>query len=76
SWTTQAEARAISWQPFAPEKIDDMVRSGRTVFVDIGASWCVTCKVNEMLVIDGAAIRQRLISDVVPIKGDWTTSNE
>ncbi|MFX4864975.1 thioredoxin family protein, partial [Acinetobacter baumannii] len=42
----------------------------------MGASWCVTCKVNEMLVIDGAAIRQRLISDVVPIKGDWTTSNE
>lgn len=49
-----------------------MVRNGQTVFVDIGAAWCLTCKVNEALIIDSEAIRRRLGTDVTPVKGDWT----
>ena len=70
-----ASGRHISWQPLFPDRIDAMVRNGRTVFVDIGASWCVTCKVNEALIIDSAAVRQRLTSGVVPVKADWTKPN-
>jgi suppressor for copper-sensitivity B len=71
-----SDVQEISWQPFVPENIAQMVRSGRTVFVDVGASWCVTCKVNETLVIDSASVRRHLVSDVVPIKADWTRPNE
>ncbi len=72
----EASTADISWQPLVPESIEAMVRAGHTVFVDIGASWCVTCKVNEKLVIDNASVRQHLVSDVIPIKADWTRSNE
>jgi len=74
--TAEAGLQQVSWQPLAPEKIGEMVRAGHTVFVDIGASWCITCKVNEVLVVDSAPVRQRLTSDIVPIKADWTRPDE
>ncbi|MGJ4886767.1 protein-disulfide reductase DsbD family protein [Bradyrhizobium sp. HKCCYLRH3099] len=63
----------IAWQPLVPTDIAAQVRAGRIVFVDIGASWCVTCKVNETLVIDSTAVRNRLTSDVVAVRADWTS---
>lgn len=69
---SEANSQDVQWLPLAPTKIDEMVRNGQTVLVDINAAWCVTCKVNEALIIDSAAIRQRLKSDVTPVRGDWT----
>jgi suppressor for copper-sensitivity B len=74
--SVSADAQEISWQPLVPKNVARMVRSGHTVFVDIGASWCVTCKVNETLVIDSASVHRRLVSDVVPIRADWTKPSE
>lgn len=68
--------KSVRWQPLAPQEIQAMVRNGRTVFVDIGAAWCVTCKVNEALIIDSDAIRQRLTSDVAPVRADWTKPDD
>lgn len=68
----ESVGRAVLWQPLAPQKIQAMVQSGRTVFVDVGAAWCVTCKVNEALIINSAPILQRLTADVAPVQGDWT----
>jgi suppressor for copper-sensitivity B len=64
--------QVVSWRPFAATDVNALVRSGRTVFVDVGAAWCATCKVNESLVLDSTPIRQRLASDVEPIRADWT----
>lgn len=66
----------VRWQPLAPETISTLVRDGRTVFVDIGASWCVTCKVNNALIAGSDNIRKRLSSDVVPMQADWTKPND
>lgn len=66
----------VQWRPFEPQEIQSMVRGGRTVFVDIGAAWCVTCKVNEALIIDSDPIRQHLTSDVAPIRADWTKPDD
>lgn len=63
---------AVPWQPLTPQEVQTMVRSGRTVFVDVTAAWCVTCKVNEALIVDSMPIRQRLTADVAPLRGDWT----
>ncbi|MGY4309276.1 suppressor for copper-sensitivity B [Bradyrhizobium sp. USDA 4369] len=66
----------IAWQPLVPAEIAAQVRAGHTVFVDIGASWCVTCKVNEKLVLDSVAVRRRLASGVVAIRADWTSPSD
>jgi suppressor for copper-sensitivity B len=61
------------WRPFDPTAIASLVGSGRVVFVDVTADWCLTCKVNERLVLDTAAVRSHLRAPtVVAMRGDWT----
>ena len=74
--STRTGGQAIAWQPFSAARVDELVRSGRVVFVDITADWCVTCKVNKLLVIDTAEIAGRLGSDVTPVQGNWTRPDE
>jgi suppressor for copper-sensitivity B len=62
--------RRIEWHAFG--ELDALVRSGRTVFLDITADWCVTCKVNKALVVNDRAIAKRLAGDVVAVRADWT----
>lgn len=73
---SDAAAQDVRWQPLVPAKISEMVQAGHIVFVDIGAAWCVTCKVNEALIINSDRIRERLTSDVEPVKGDWTRPDD
>jgi suppressor for copper-sensitivity B len=61
------------WQPFDQAAIDGLVHQGRTVFVDVTAQWCLTCRVNERLVLDSDTVRQRLARPgVVAMRADWT----
>lgn len=63
----------INWQPFAPEAIAGHVAAGRTVFVDVTADWCVTCKVNKALVLDQEEVAARLNTDgIIAMQADWT----
>jgi suppressor for copper-sensitivity B len=63
----------IRWKPFAPEAIAGHVAAGRTVFVDVTADWCVTCKVNKALVIDSDRVSARLnAGNIIAMKADWT----
>ena len=46
---------------------------GRTVFVNMTADWCVTCKANEKHVLDSDRFRDALKrANAVYMKGDWT----
>ena len=61
------------WQPFERALIDDLVASGKTVFVDVYADWCVTCKFNEATVLDRGAVARQLAGEgVVAMRADWT----
>jgi suppressor for copper-sensitivity B len=64
---------AIGWRAFDPAAISAEVAAGRTVFVDVTADWCVTCKVNKALVLDRAAAAAALADPgVVAMRADWT----
>ena len=61
------------WTAFDPAAIPRLVASGKTVFVDVTADWCITCLTNKALVLDRDEIRTRLESDaVVAMRADWT----
>jgi suppressor for copper-sensitivity B len=65
------------WQPFDPTAIAGFVGEGRTVFVDVTADWCLTCKLNERLAIDTPAVRRRLAAKgVVAMRADWTRPSD
>ncbi len=69
----QAGADAIAWQPWSRERVDEALASGRAVFVDFTAAWCVSCQANKRLVLERdavvAAMAQR---GVLRLRGDWT----
>jgi suppressor for copper-sensitivity B len=68
-----AATSADFWRPFDAASIPGLVRDGRVVFVDVTADWCLTCKVNERLVLDQTAVRQALAAhNLVAMRADWT----
>ena len=69
----QAIAAEGPWTPFDVGGIAGEVAKGRVVFIDVTASWCVTCIVNEERVLAVDPVAGRLATpDVVAMKADWT----
>jgi len=63
----------VQWTRFDPDRLDRLIADGRTVFVDVTADWCLTCKVNKRLVLDGGPVTMRLAGPVVAMQADWTS---
>ncbi|HWE74525.1 MAG TPA: protein-disulfide reductase DsbD domain-containing protein [Stellaceae bacterium] len=64
------------WQAFDAAAIGGLVRDGHVVMVDVTADWCLTCKVNERLVLDRAPVSDELLKPgVVAMRADWTRPN-
>jgi thiol:disulfide interchange protein DsbD len=58
---------------FNPGKLAELRKSGKPVFVDIGADWCTTCKVNEHAVLATDAFHELIKrTDTTLMVGDWT----
>jgi len=50
---------------------------GQTIFVDVTADWCLTCKVNKSLVLDSAEVKQALKdSHAILMRADWTKRDD
>ncbi len=58
---------------YSADALAKLRADGRTVFVNMTADWCVTCKANEKSVLGTDAFRATLArTDAVYMKGDWT----
>jgi thiol:disulfide interchange protein/DsbC/DsbD-like thiol-disulfide interchange protein len=63
----------LPWQAFSQQSLNNALQSGRPVFVDFTADWCITCKANERFALDTAAVRQAFAQNqVVVLRADWT----
>ena len=61
------------WQPYSAEAIDQARAQGKAVFVDFTAAWCLSCKVNERVVLDSPEVQAQLRkTNVVAMRADWT----
>jgi suppressor for copper-sensitivity B len=61
------------WRPFDEALLRQMVSGGGVVFVDVTAAWCLTCKANELAVLDRSPVADRLRSpEVIAMRADWT----
>jgi len=71
----QASANAIGsiWNGFDEAAIPRLVNSGKTVFVDVTAEWCITCQINKSFVLARGEVAERLrANSVVAMQADWT----
>ena len=61
------------WAAFTPATVAALTASGRPVFVDFTAAWCVTCQVNKRLVLNADDVRARFAEKgVALVRADWT----
>ncbi len=67
----------LEYQAWSVEKVAELRAEGRAVFVDFTAAWCVTCKVNEKLVLEKEAVKQIFIdTDTAFLVADWTNKDD
>ena len=64
------------WSPFSPTALAGHRAAGRPVFVDFTAAWCLTCQVNERLVLDTAEVQARFAAlGITLMRADWTNQD-
>ncbi|HIF9341341.1 TPA: protein-disulfide reductase DsbD family protein [Photobacterium damselae] len=65
------------WTPLNVEQIKQDVTQGKTVFVDVTADWCITCKANKVGVILQEPVYSALDQEnIVLMRGDWTKPSD
>ncbi|MCR9126734.1 MAG: protein-disulfide reductase DsbD family protein [Rhodobacteraceae bacterium] len=68
-----AQAAAAHWVAFDRGEIARRVSQGQTVFVDVTADWCLSCKANKALVLDRDPVASLLRAPgTVAMRADWT----
>jgi thiol:disulfide interchange protein DsbD len=62
-----------AWKPYAESAVSEAVASGKPVFVDFTAAWCLTCQVNKKLVLDRSGVQEYFRAKGVELfLADWT----
>ena len=61
------------WQVFNEAVMNADLAEGKTVFLDVTAAWCLTCKANAKFTLSNPEVAQRLFhGDIVAMQADWT----
>jgi thiol:disulfide interchange protein DsbD len=64
----------VTWEPWSQTRLESLRREGKPVFVDFTAAWCVTCQVNERLVLSRRDIADGFARlGVAALRADWTS---
>ena len=71
-----AGASEAGIEPFSDARLAELRAQGKPVFIDMTASWCITCMVNERVALDVPSVQDAFRTrHVVFMKGDWTNRN-
>lgn len=66
----------LVWAPYSQAAVDSAQASGRPVFIDFTAAWCLSCQVNERIVLKTAEVQKALREHKFTLlKADWTNED-
>ncbi len=77
SGNTQTAGGGAQWEPWSQAAVDKYRAAGRPVFVDFTASWCLSCQVNERVVLRTGEVESAFRKgNVALLKADWTSHDD
>lgn len=77
SFTGSASNHYENWEPYTPARLQALNQTGKPVFVNLTADWCITCKVNETVAFSSEAFFARAEElGVTLLVGDWTNPDD
>jgi thiol:disulfide interchange protein DsbD len=69
----QPKDTTLVWTPYSQQALDQARTSGHPVFIDFTAAWCLSCQVNERLVLKSADVQHQFSKNKVTLlRADWT----
>jgi thiol:disulfide interchange protein DsbD len=75
-WPRAAAPTDLVWEPWSAERVTELQKEGRPVYVDFTARWCFTCQTNKKAVFSGPGSGEvrTLFRDkkVATLRADWT----
>lgn len=65
-----------NFEAYSDARLAQLRENGQPVFVNMTASWCITCLVNERVALSSDTVTQALADNgVTYLKGDWTNND-
>jgi thiol:disulfide interchange protein len=69
----QPKDTTLTWAPYSQQALADARAAGHPVFIDFTAAWCLSCQVNERLVLKSAEVQHQFSqNNVTLLRADWT----
>lgn len=71
---TGTGASGLKWEPFSQSRVNELLAKGTPIFVDFTAAWCLSCQVNERVVLHSSEVVEAFEkTGIVALKADWTS---
>ncbi len=70
------DEKVAEYVPFSQLRVNSYIQNGYTIFLNVEAGWCVTCKVNDKIALDTAEFKAYLKqNNIIYMKADLTVKN-
>ena len=77
SQSVSLESEGYEKLAWSPDTVKERLAAGQNVFVDFTAAWCITCKVNERVVLERESVKALFAdSNTAFLVADWTNKND
>ena len=69
----QPKDTTLVWTPYSQQALNQARAAGHPVFIDFTAAWCLSCQVNERVVLKSDEVQRQFVANKVTLlKADWT----
>ena len=69
----QPKDTTLVWAPYSQQTLAQARAAGQPVFIDFTAAWCLSCQVNERLVLKSSEVQHEFSKNhILLLRADWT----